>query len=286
MKKIKYSLVFLLLICCFSTFTTTVYAYNKIVEVYDNANLLTNSEEEKLKDYAQEFSDNVDINVLFATTDNAKGKTAMEYADDIYDEKTVNQTEYSGILFLIDMDNREIYISTAGNAITWLNDAEIERALDDGYNYITDAEYYETFEAMAEYALPTIEYWYESGDTATDDRYASPSTTYQTFGDKLSSSFSKCFSLLPASIILTVAFVLVSLVNHNKANKKVSATNYIKDGTYKIASNKKRLIRTYETVQRDYYKKSSSGGSSNGHRSGSSHSSSSGRSHGGGGRKF
>ena len=54
--------------------------------------------------------------------------------DDFYDEHDFGiGSRRSGALLLIDMDNREAYISTKGYAITLYSDARIEAMLDDTF---------------------------------------------------------------------------------------------------------------------------------------------------------
>ena len=123
MKNSKILNIALSLIMLFSILAFPASAASRIIDVYDEADLLTDSEESKLIDsVTEDYGNALDINIIFVTTDDADGKSTQAYADDYYDELTEKQSEYSGILFLIDMDNREITISTAGNCITWFND--------------------------------------------------------------------------------------------------------------------------------------------------------------------
>ena len=62
-------------------------------------------------------------NVYAVTTDDAQGKSATAYADDFFDEHSTEQED--GVALLIDMDNREITISTCGIAIRYLTDSRI-----------------------------------------------------------------------------------------------------------------------------------------------------------------
>ena len=64
------------------------------------------------------------------TTDDTNGKTTQEYADDFFDAIAENG---DGVALLIDMQNREICISTGGIAIRYLTDARIEDILNDGH---------------------------------------------------------------------------------------------------------------------------------------------------------
>lgn len=63
------------------------------------------------------------------------------------------------MVFLIDMDNREVTISTAGEAIYYLNDDRIDDILDNCYDYVVDGEYASCFSSM----LSDAEYYYEVG---------------------------------------------------------------------------------------------------------------------------
>ncbi len=49
----------------------------------------------------------------------------------------------SGILLSIDMDNREIYVSTTGYAMKVLTDARVEKVLDAAYDSVADGNYAE-----------------------------------------------------------------------------------------------------------------------------------------------
>ena len=81
--------------------------------------------------------------LVIVTTADSGGKSAREYADDFYDEHGFGyEGEYgSGALFLIDMDNREYYISTAGSAIGLYSDDEIDDTLDALYDDMRDGNY-------------------------------------------------------------------------------------------------------------------------------------------------
>jgi hypothetical protein len=59
------------------------------------------------------------------------------------------------------------------------------------------------------------------------------------------------------SIVITI---LVSggisiglVVSHNKANKKISATNYVAENGYKVNSRNEQYVKTYDTVQKNFY---------------------------------
>ena len=89
--------------------------------VFDQADLLNDQEEEALEKLAKEYSEEWDMNFLAVTTEDAEGKSSREYADDFYDTCFPDASEEDGVLYLIDMENREIYLSASGEAIRYLS---------------------------------------------------------------------------------------------------------------------------------------------------------------------
>ena len=266
----EHSLKILIYILIFSIMLPTTIAFaanskynpSQKVYVHDNANILSPSDEVMLESLAIEYVRNYDLNVLFLTFDDADGKTTVRYGDDYVDAFFPYGVE-NNIAFIVDMDNREIYINTMGVAIEKLSDHEIDRALDLAYMRVSKGYYADALESMADYCLDVI-----VNDSSNSGR---------TFGSCL------LIGAVVASIV-TVIVVILLVGNHNAANKSLAATNYLGKGDYRVIDRNETLIRMYDTVQRNYYKpQTSSGGGRSG---GSSHRSSSGRSHGGGGRRF
>ncbi len=237
------------------------------VHMHDLGDLLSNREEQELIDSVAPYCKKMSYNILFLTTNNAGGKSTMVYSDDYMDELFPDTDE--NIAFIIDMDNRQIYINTMGRAIRFLSDDKIEKGLDAGYPHIKNNEYYECLREMSSYALNKLK-WAEMRDSNFLVFLATEMVRY----------------ILP-SVIVTALVVLSLIHKHKRANLAHSPTAYVPKDLYEVIDKKENFIRSYDTVQRDYYKKSeSSGGSSGSSGGGSSHTSSSGRSHGGGGRSF
>lgn len=103
MKRFRYVfalfLTFLMLLPVVSVNAQTSY-------VYDEADLLTETEEAELQNLAQSMQEQWDMNFLVVTTSDAEGKSAMEYADDFYDECfPKNQYNYD-----VETGKREEYV--------------------------------------------------------------------------------------------------------------------------------------------------------------------------------
>jgi len=110
-------------------FAQPVFAEKELV--VDLADVFTGSEITQLAEEARQLGADYGMDIVIVTTLDARGKTARAYADDFYDENGYGiGDDYSGILFLIDYDNREAYISTSGIAIRYLTDQRIELVLD------------------------------------------------------------------------------------------------------------------------------------------------------------
>jgi len=249
--------------------------------VYDHADLLTVQEEEYLENLAAERAEQWDMNFLMVTTDDAGGKSAMEYADDFYDAQFPEESEEDGILYLIDMDNREIYLSTSGLAIRYLTDERVNRILDDAFGFVADDDYYGTFvtfmeetEAYLVKGIPSDQYNYDV-ETGETDYYQEPMGI--TFGEFL---FALVAALIPAGIAIGIIKAKYQL--------KFEDFHYdaYTDSDVQLSVKSDRLVNTFVTHRRIPKNDGHSGGSGGGGSRSSVHRSSSGRSHGGGGRKF
>ena len=226
--------------------------------VYDDAALLSDEEQQSLSEEITNLQETTGWEIFVLTTEDAQGKTAREYADDFYD---TTATGDDGVVFLIDMDNREVTISTAGEAIYYLNDDRIDDILDNCYDYVVDGEYASCFSSM----LSDAEYYYEVGvpsDAYTYDEETGEIHYYHvlTLGEILFAV------VLAAAVFAAVFFGITGKVN--------------------LTGQEDRFVNqmvTHRRIQTD--SGSSGGGSSHSGRS-TVHTSSSGRSHGGGSRKF
>ena len=235
------------------------------IYMHDMADLFTEDEEKELIDAAGKFVKNEDHNVLFLTYSDAMGNTTMTFSDDYMDLLFPNDED--NVAFVVDMDNRKVYINTMGVYLDELSTEEIDECIDAGYAHMPDGEYYDAMLKMSCYTLQ-----YVNGGSIIGTPL---------FGIKLMDSLPMA-TLISAGMSAIVAIVLV--LNHRKANSKEKAQTYMNKnngGYYKVADKQENFVNTYTTVDKNYYKpkESSSGG-------GGSHSSGGGRSHGGGGRSF
>ncbi len=248
---------------------------DEIEKIYDFANLFTNSQEKYLYDSAKEFIDSYNLDMVIVTINNNNKKSTQAYADDFYDYNYFGKnTTCDGILFLIDMDNRKMWISTTGQAIRIFDDARINSILDDAYNYISSSKYYECANAFINSSSK-----YAAKGVAPSNQ----NTTIDENGDYVQVPQKRTISWLVVigiSGLITLVIVLILASKHKTIKKATSAKTYIVNNSFSLTAKLDKFLTTHTTSR---YTPRDTGGSSGGS---STHSGSSGISHGGGGRSF
>ena len=132
--------------------------------IEDDANLLTEEEEEKLKEKMKPLTKYGHI-VFKSISTNPKYST-KEFANDFYYSKFGNE---SGTIFIIDMDKRNIWIVSAGENYKHITDSKADIITDNIYRYASRKEYYE----CAEKAFEQIGIVLDGGKIAEPMRHAS-----------------------------------------------------------------------------------------------------------------
>ncbi len=274
MKKIKYILFafFLLLnIEC-------VLAFDTSSKVYDYAQVLSESEESKLKEEALSFINNYNMDMVIVTVRYHSKNSTEAYAQDFYDYNGFGLgSTRDGIIAVIDFTygTTDFYITTTGEAIRIYDDARIDGMLDamDEIYYSNNKDYYNMFKAFIRSA----------SSYASQGVPSSNSGTYIDSNGDLRYKPSMPWGKIALISLALPTIVVVILISKNKMVKAASnANNYLKDDTVNINVRSDQFLTTHTTTTRI---DSDSGGSS-GRIGGSSISrGSSGISHGGGGRR-
>ncbi|MCR5102555.1 MAG: TPM domain-containing protein [Butyrivibrio sp.] len=229
--------------------------------VVDNADLLSDSEEEALAATLDDIAATYEADVIIVTTDSTDGKTATAYADDFYDYNGYGKgSDRSGILFLLSMEDRSWAISTCGSSIYVFTDYRQQTIIDNLKSDLSSGYYYDAFNSFASdcryYYQADIDSQYEPGG-----RYYNP-VNAKAIGISLVIGF--LIALIPIGIMFaqlkTVKFATgaASYENTNSRTFSVSRDHFIR-----------------HVVTKTPIPKSSDGGGS------STHTSSSGTSHGG-----
>ena len=243
-------------------------AVNTEEKIYDFADIFTDEEEIEIYSAIMNYKNSTNLDLAVVTTNHNNKESAMVYADDFYD---YNDFDINGLLYLIDMDTREFYISTSGTALLYYNDYRIEYTLSSMDYSMINGNYKESIDILTTNLIDFYNEGIPSGNSKYEivDGKVVYKTPYIVF---------IIISLIPA-VIITIAYA-----NRNKPVKldKYSYDYLVKNGI----SITNRIDKYINTTTISHYSpiSSDSGGSSGG---GSSfHSGSSGISHGGGGHHF
>ncbi|MEG0852914.1 MAG: TPM domain-containing protein [Angelakisella sp.] len=263
-------------------FTTFAFGQEGEQRVFDDAGLFSADELPVLENKIAELRQSLATDLVVVTTDNAQGKTATAYADDYYDNNGFGVGDgSSGALFLIDMDNREICISTTGEMIDILTDARIDSILDDAYEVITIPDYYACAMAflygVEEYSAAGVPEGQFQKDTNTGEV-----TIYTPEPQQTTTGIPVGLLLGSAALALLVAALACGgvVMQYRMVGR---ADNYSLEHNSNLDLTCREDIFLHQTVTQQHIERSS--GSSGGGGS-STHRSSSGVSHGGGSRKF
>lgn len=225
-------------------------------KIYDFAEKFTVEEEQVLFQKITEFIQKTQMDMAIVTITENNKNWAMSYADDFYDYNNFGlDAQHTGILFLIDFDTREVYISTTGKAIETYSDTAIELMLDD---ICVQSPLVDSY-GCAERFVKTAEKYYKQYENRARNMV-----------------------LLITAIVATIATaggVMTQVKKHKTVKVKRTGKDYLENQSVRITMSDDKLIDSHVSRIRIERSTSSGGGSS-------SHSGSSGRSHGGGGRGF
>ncbi|MDU4884224.1 MAG: TPM domain-containing protein [Clostridium celatum] len=247
-----------------------ILSFNLIVKahvnpVVDDAKLLSQDEAQKLREDIENFREKYNMDAVIVTSKDLEGKSTMDYADDYYDYNGYGLGDNkSGILLLIDMNDRKIWISTSGDAIEYFTDNRIESIISDISKYLSDAEYFDACNIF----LNNIQYYIDSGIPEGQYTYSEEEHTLKIV----------LIALGVAAIVAGVTCIVV--VNSYKNSKSVSSINYIDNNSIVFTKRRDIFINTFTTKTKIERNNSSGGNGSSTHRS------SSGNTHGGGGGSF
>lgn len=254
---------------------------NASEKVYDFANLFTSSEESTLYNLINNFINNYNMDMAIVTINENNKSSAMAYADDFYDYNDFGKgTTFDGLLFLIDMDTREMWISTTGQAILMYDDNRIDIILDRAYTYISSQKY---FECAKSFITSSFSYASQGIPYSNKDYTINSNGEYTKDIYKLIQHFPLFWAIIIAFIISTIS-VFIARSKHKTIKKATEANQYLIESSIKFTKIKDHLINSHVSKVYDPPSSSYGGGSSGG--GSSTHHSSSGRSHGGGGRRF
>ncbi len=129
----------------------------------DEYGLLTEEQIAECENKLQQISDKYNVDVVALIASDTDGKDLVPFADDYFDYNGYGRgADRSGIILVIDMHGREMYMSTRGRCITYFTDYGIESMADEIYPLLSG----DFSEAILRYAQLCDYYM----DTAINDK--------------------------------------------------------------------------------------------------------------------
>lgn len=280
-RKWNYGLAVVLLLFLF-VLGTGMEALADEERVFDQAGIFSQEEKAEFEEEAQALEKKMNMTVAVLTTDDANGQSAGDYTENFYIEKELGVGEdYSGVIFSIDLDNRELYIAPVGKMNRYLTDKRWNAILDDAYEGAASEEYAECVRAF----FDGVSKYYDAGIPAGQYNYDSTTGEISVYR-----SISWFEGILAALVAFGVAAAVCAGVKgeysmkRQKGSSKDSMLAYRTNCGLHFTDQTDNLIGKSVTHVIVPKQTSQGGGGSTGNRS-TTHTSS-GRSIGGGGKKF
>lgn len=236
---LKTFLVIILAVLCFWVLAIPVQASNR--SLYDNANVMTPSDEDYINSVANDIMKNQDFDLCIGTITSLSSMTSREYAKGFAQSYGFDD---NCIVFLIYQDS--LYIYQFGN-VSLLTNSQIN-ALETGFAI-------EVANSNAYYALSytlnnTKQYIQKSSglnDVNNNDDLPVESSTWKKLLPDGVSLFISC--------LLTILVTCVMVFFHNAANKKIKANAYLShDNGFEVTDRTVIFVGTRQEIVRDFYR--------------------------------
>lgn len=251
--------------------------------VVDQANLLTDAEEDALRANARAIESAHGCQVIVVTVNGLGGSSPQDFADNFFlDHGYGTGTDRSGILLLISMEERDYHLCTHGVAIDAFTDNGL-LYLEDGFlPALSDGNYYEAFYAYQNRAEAMLSYY---DGSMTEEEREELEEAYEQFAHK--TPFAG-ISIGAAALGFLGSFLPMSKLKSQvkTVHKQSNAKKYVRDNSMNL--NVTRDIYLYANVTSHVIQRSSGSGGGGGGLGGggSSTHTTSGSSFGGHGGKF
>lgn len=156
--KLKLTVMLSLFFLCMLTMGKMVDASESSQHIYDFANLLTETEKEELENFTEEYNGVRDVEFLLLTTNDTEGKGIVTYMGDFFDQWADDTGQENAIVFTIDIDKRDLYLSGFGTGKTYLDNERIDMVLDQITSHMIDGNYIEAFRDTVMISSEYMEY--------------------------------------------------------------------------------------------------------------------------------
>ena len=221
-----------------------IYAEGTEERVFDQAALFSQSEKEQLENLVQSMIQHTELDIAIVTADDVQGKSSADYAHDFYNEHSLGYgSTADGLLYLINMDDREVYIYMRDRGYDYFDDSRIDKVLDQVVPYLSDGQYAKSAETFLHEAERRV---------LTEGIVTSPD------GEEEGSIWTEFAIYLGISVVAGGAVIVVMILG-NRGRSTVHEGTYLKDGSFQVTNRMDQYYTT--TVTRQRIQRNRSGGS-------------------------
>ena len=270
----------------------------KVQRVFDLADLLTDDEEAELQSRIDGLVEQYNQDIGIVTVQDSSVTSTREFADKFYEDSGMGIGDNrTGVLFCIDMYNRETYLTTTGDMIDIIDDQRREEIFDAQMEYLSDGDYLGAFSTSLDYTQQFIRMGVAdnhmgingaTGETMDPGEYGSTYTPERPKTPAERAASAAMLGGIGGLIGLLAGLIAKSSIQKSYARKYVpSEYNWRAKSKLNLRVNDSKLVNKFVTtrvIPRNNDSGPRSGGG--GHSTSTVHMSSGGMYHGGGGRKF
>ena len=216
----------------------------------DSAKVLTTEELESLKSKLAQISDENNIDVGVVTVDYLDGKSAQEFANNLFEQNKFGKGENrDGILLLVATEDREWAMSTHGSAKEAFNEEGLDFISGEFLQYLAEDDYYSAFENFANNARE-LGAMYVLGDPYGEEEYVDDENypVDENIVEEEKGINNEVW--IPLSIVMGCAISLVIMMMYKSQLKSVKSESRADDYLMDMKLVKSQDIFLYRTVTR------------------------------------
>lgn len=226
------------------------FADGNIERVEDNAGILSESEVSSLKDKLNQISENQGMDVGIVTVNSLDGKSAQEYANDLFESSNFGKGDNKdGILLVVSIGDRKWAMSTHGTANNAFNSEGLDYISSDFLPYLSDSNYFIAFDSFANSSDELIN-MYNSGNTYGESENNSDEEYYEEYADSSKKDKSPKPSWIPISIVVGICISFAIMMMYKSQLKSVRKNNKADNYLMNMNLTKDYDIFLYRTVTR------------------------------------
>ena len=117
--------------------------------IYDYANVLSDSEEAKLEEFAREYAEKWETDFILLTTNDLEGKAIEDFQGDFHDEQKLGYAQPLGNVAMLTIyfgePKNELFLSGYEKAETYLSDNRLDKIRDKLIPILKDGDYAQAY---------------------------------------------------------------------------------------------------------------------------------------------